>query len=50
MMVPKEEKYTSNKKELTERIIGLLGGRVAEELFLMKLQRELIMILVKLLK
>ncbi len=32
MMVPKEEKYTQTKKELTERIIGLLGGRVAEEI------------------
>jgi cell division protease FtsH len=32
MMVPKEERYTQTKKELLERIIGLLGGRVAEEL------------------
>ena len=32
MMLPKEEKYTSTKKELLERITGLLGGRVAEEL------------------
>jgi cell division protease FtsH len=32
MMVPKEEKYTQTKKELLERITGLLGGRVAEEL------------------
>ncbi len=32
MMVPKEEKYTSTKKELLERITGLLGGRVSEEL------------------
>lgn len=32
MMLPKEEKFTSTKKELTERIIGLMGGRVAEEL------------------
>ena len=32
MMLPKEEKFTSTKKELTERIIGLLGGRIAEEL------------------
>lgn len=32
MMVPKEETYTQTKKELTERIIGLLGGRVAESL------------------
>lgn len=32
MMVPKEEKYTETKKELLERITGLLGGRVAEEI------------------
>jgi len=32
MMIPKEEKYTSTKKELIERITGLLGGRVSEEL------------------
>ena len=32
MMIPKEEKFTSTKKELLERITGLLGGRVAEEL------------------
>jgi len=32
MMLPKEERFTSTKKELLERIVGLLGGRVAEEL------------------
>ena len=32
MMLPREETYTSTKKELLERITGLLGGRVAEEL------------------
>jgi cell division protease FtsH len=32
MMVPKEERYTETKKELLERITGLLGGRVAEEM------------------
>ena len=32
MMVPKEEKYTSTKRELLEEITGLLGGRVSEEL------------------
>ena len=32
MMIPKEETYTSTKKELLERITGLLGGRVAEEI------------------
>ena len=32
MMLPKEERFTSTKKELLERITGLLGGRVAEEL------------------
>jgi len=31
MMLPKEETYTSTKTELLERITGLLGGRVAEE-------------------
>ena len=32
MMVPKEEKYTSTKTDLLEEIIGLLGGRVSEEI------------------
>ncbi len=32
MMVPKEERYTSTKRELLEQITGLLGGRVSEEL------------------
>ena len=32
MMLPKEERFTATKQELLERIIGLLGGRVAEEL------------------
>ena len=32
MMIPKEERYTSTKKELLEQITGLLGGRVSEEL------------------
>ena len=32
MMLPKEEKYTSTKSELLERITGLLGGRVSEEI------------------
>ena len=32
MMLPKEEKYTSTKRELLERIAGLLAGRVSEEL------------------
>ena len=31
LMLPKEEKYTATKGELLERISGLLGGRVAEE-------------------
>jgi len=31
MMLPREETYTSTKKELLERITGLLGGRVSEE-------------------
>ncbi|MDD2518478.1 MAG: ATP-dependent zinc metalloprotease FtsH [Bacilli bacterium] len=32
LMLPKEERYTSTKKELLERIAGLLGGRVSEEI------------------
>ena len=32
LMMPKEETYLATKSELTERIIGLLGGRVAEEI------------------
>ena len=32
MMLPKEERFTSTKKELLERITGLMGGRVAEEM------------------
>ena len=32
MMTPKEDNFTSTKKELLESICGLLGGRVAEEL------------------
>ncbi|MFA7514914.1 MAG: ATP-dependent zinc metalloprotease FtsH [Bacilli bacterium] len=32
MMIPKEEKITATKSELLEKITGLLGGRVAEEL------------------
>lgn len=32
MMLPKEERFTATENELLERITGLLGGRVAEEL------------------
>ena len=32
LMLPKEEKYTATKTELLEQIMGLLGGRVAEEI------------------
>ena len=32
LMLPKEERYTATKTELLERIAGLLGGRVAEEI------------------
>lgn len=31
LMLPKEETYLSTKKELLDRISGLLGGRVSEE-------------------
>src|SRR5699024_4696745 len=32
MQVPEEEKYLNTKKELEAMIIGLLGGRAAEEI------------------
>jgi len=32
MMGPKEERFTMTKNEIIERITGLLGGRVAEEI------------------
>ena len=32
IMLPKEDRYLMTKKELFEQIVGLLGGRVAEEL------------------
>ena len=32
LMMPKEEKFTATKTELLEQIMGLLGGRVAEEI------------------
>ena len=32
MMLPKEERFTSTRNELIERIVGLLGGRVSEEI------------------
>ena len=32
LMLPREETFLSTKKELTETISGLLGGRVAEEI------------------
>ena len=32
MMIPKEDTFTSTKKELLDAICGLLGGRVAEEI------------------
>lgn len=33
IMLPKEDQYIVTRKELDEQIIGLLGGRVAEEIF-----------------
>lgn len=33
IMLPKEDRYLMTEKDLTEQIVGLLGGRVAEELF-----------------
>lgn len=32
IMLPKEDRFLMTKKEMTEQIVGLLGGRVAEEL------------------
>ena len=32
-MIPEEDKFTSSRKELIARIIGLLGGRSSEEIF-----------------
>lgn len=32
MMTPKEDRLTATKTELLERVIGLLGGRVSEEI------------------
>ncbi len=34
VMLPKEDRYFMTKPELLDRIVGLLGGRVAEELVL----------------
>ncbi len=31
LMMPKEEKFTATKTELLEQIMGLLGGRISEE-------------------
>ncbi|PIB49324.1 hypothetical protein AOA57_10920, partial [Pseudomonas sp. 2588-5] len=31
MMLPKEDRYFMTKPELLDKIVGLLGGRVAEE-------------------
>jgi cell division protease FtsH len=33
IMLPKEDRYLMTEKDLTEQIVGLLGGRVAEEIF-----------------
>jgi cell division protease FtsH len=32
MMLPKEDRYLATKSELLDRVTGLLGGRVAEEI------------------
>ena len=32
VMLPKEDRYFMTKPELLDKIIGLLGGRVAEEI------------------
>ncbi len=33
IMLPKEDRYLMTEKDLTEQIVGLLGGRAAEEIF-----------------
>ena len=33
IMLPKEDRYLMTEKDMTEQIVGLLGGRVAEEVF-----------------
>jgi len=33
IMLPREDRYLMTEKDLTEQIVGLLGGRAAEELF-----------------
>ena len=33
IMLPREDRYLMTEKDLTEQIVGLLGGRVAEEIF-----------------
>lgn len=33
IMLPREDRYLMTKKDLTEQITGLLGGRAAEEIF-----------------
>ncbi|MFK5282366.1 cell division protein FtsH, partial [Lacticaseibacillus paracasei] len=32
IMLPKDDQFLLTKKELTEQIVGLLGGRTAEEI------------------
>src|SRR5690606_15634952 len=34
VMLPKEDRFMMTEQELKDRIVGLLGGRVAEEIFL----------------
>lgn len=33
IMLPREDQYLYTKKDLSEQLVGLLGGRVAEEIF-----------------
>lgn len=33
-MLPKEDRMLATKNELLDRVTGLLGGRVSEELFI----------------
>ncbi len=34
MMLPKEDRYMMTKGELLDKVVGLLGGRIAEEMFI----------------
>jgi ATP-dependent Zn protease len=45
LQMPLEDRYLLTKSEIIGKIKGLLGGRAAEEMYLMKCQPELPMTL-----